>query len=111
MVLKGFELELGAVLCLESKSFFAPAMLVSILLDFMQVIIQQRRMTKGTLAIRTPVGIHLEQSQVHPQLDFFDSILADKPPHDDLARLVLPLVEDVRNIEIHYANINPSGRQ
>jgi hypothetical protein len=62
-------------------------------------------MAERAFAVRTALSVHLEQAQVHAQLDFIHSFLAGESPHHHLPGLVIPLIEQVRNIEIHALNI------
>src|SRR6185312_14056227 len=61
--------------------------------------------TKRPLAVRPALGVHLQQPEIDPQLDFLFPILPFEFPDDDLARLVRPMFEDRRDIKIHEANM------
>src|SRR5438309_1842295 len=57
------------------------------------------------LAIWTALGVHLKQAEIDAQLDFFGTILAGEFSNHHLAWLIIPVLEEVRNIKIHVANI------
>ena len=63
-------------------------------------------MAKRPFAIRPPLGIHLQKTQVHPELDFFFSVLGFKFADDHLPWLVFPMVKKARYIEVHEANMD-----
>lgn len=58
-------------------------------------------MAKGLLAIGAAEGVHLEEAQIDAELDFFLPVFALKFPNDNLPGLVIPRLEQMRNIEIH----------
>jgi hypothetical protein len=58
-------------------------------------------MAKGPLAIRPALDEHLEQAQIDAELDFLAPVLGFEPAHNHLPRLVIPLVQEMRYIEIH----------
>jgi hypothetical protein len=74
-------------------------------------VFQQRFVAEGPFAIRPPFGIHLQQSQVHPKLDFFQAILAAELSDDNLAWLIIPLVQQGGYIETHTQNMDARSRQ
>ena len=57
--------------------------------------------TERTLPVWATMSVHLQQTEVHAKLYFFLAILADKFPHHHLARLVIPVVQEVSYVEIH----------
>src|SRR6185436_18180385 len=63
--------------------------------------LEKRVVPERLLAIGPSECIHLEQTEVDAQLDFFLTVFAFKPPDDNLTRLVFPGIEQVGNIEIH----------
>src|SRR5882724_4409295 len=62
--------------------------------------------TEGSLAIGAPLCVHLKQAQIDAKLNFFLTILSDEFPHHDLAGMIFPFVQDVRNVKIHCQNMN-----
>ena len=74
--------------------------------ELIEVIVQLGGETVWALAVGPSLGVHLQQTQIHTELDFLDAILADKSPHTYLARLVIPLAKEVGNIEIHATNMD-----
>jgi hypothetical protein len=52
-------------------------------------------MAERALPIRASLGVHLKQTEVNAKLDFILTILADKFPYHHLARLVIPVVQEV----------------
>ena len=62
-------------------------------------------MAEGSLAIGATLGVHLEQTKIDAELNFFLTILADKLPHHHLARVVIPVFQEVGNVEIHGLNM------
>src|SRR5580658_10118338 len=75
------------------------------------VVFQKGFMAEGPFAIRPPFGIHLQQSQVHPELDFVLAVLAAELSDDNLAWLVIPLIQQGGNIETHTLSMEPRTRQ
>src|SRR5258706_13502602 len=67
---------------------------------------QERNMAKRTFAVRPSFGVHLEQTEIDAELDFFSPVLRFKSAHHHLARLVFPLRQQMRYIEIHVANMD-----
>jgi hypothetical protein len=53
----------------------------------------------------------LQQAQIHAKLDFLAPVLGFEPAHDNLARLVVPLLQEIRYIEIHGPNMAADARQ
>jgi hypothetical protein len=68
-------------------------------------------MTHGPFAIRPAFGVHLQEPQIDPELDLLDPILGLEPAHHDLARLVFPVLQQARYVEIHNANMDGRLRQ
>ena len=63
-------------------------------------------MPKRAFAIRPAFGVHLQKAQVHPELNFFFSVLCFKFADDHLSRLVFPMVKKARYVEVHEANMD-----
>src|SRR5690349_12436285 len=75
------------------------------------IVIEQRIMAVGPLSIGPALGVHLEHTEIHPQLNLLLAVSALEFPNDDLTRLVGPLFEEWRNVEIHGANMAANGWQ
>ena len=63
------------------------------------------------LAIGPALRIHLQQAQIHAKLDLLAPVLGFEPAHDNLTRLVIPLVQEIRYVEIHERNMAADTRQ
>ncbi|MPN53202.1 hypothetical protein SDC9_200866 [bioreactor metagenome] len=50
-------------------------------------------MAKRALAVRPAIHIHLQQAEIHAQLQLFLAIFAHELPDNDLPRLVFPVVQ------------------
>ena len=68
-------------------------------------------MAERPFAIRPPLRVHLEQAEIQPELDLLATVLRFEPAGDHLAWLVLPLVQEMRYIEIHERNMAVVARQ
>ena len=68
-------------------------------------------MAEGPFAIRPSFGIHLQQPQVHPELDLLQPILAAELPDDNLAWLIIPLIQQGGYIETHIMNMDARSPQ
>ena len=75
------------------------------------VVLKEGRMAERPLAIRPALRVHLQQAQIEPKLDFLAPVLRFEPAGDHLARLVLPLVQEMRYVEIHEPNMAAGARQ
>src|SRR5437879_11616299 len=75
------------------------------------MVLEQGRMAEGPLAIRTALRIHLQQTEIHPKLELFLAIFGLESADDHLSGLIIPLVQEVRYVEIHDANMDGGGRQ
>src|SRR5437764_9242377 len=75
------------------------------------VVIEKGRMAEGSLAVRTPLCIHLQQTEIHPKLELFLAIFGFESADDHLTGLIIPLVQEVRYVEVHDANMDGGGRQ
>src|SRR6478736_3106330 len=58
-------------------------------------------MTKRALAVGPAIGIHLKQPQIDTKLDFIGTVFGFKSANHNLAGLIIPLLQEVRNIEVH----------
>ena len=68
-------------------------------------------MAEGPSAIRPALRIHLQQPQIDAKLDLLPPVLRFEPAHHNLTRLVIPLVQEMRYIEIHSRNMAAVSRQ
>jgi hypothetical protein len=101
MVLQGLKLEFGTIFRFQLKALVAAFVSGDVAVKARPVMIEQRGATEGTSSVRTPFGIHLQQTQIHSKLDFLPAVLCLKPANDHLSRLVFPFLQEVRYIEIH----------
>ena len=111
MVLQGFELELGAIFGLELETFVAAIMGRDVLEQPCAVVTKEASMSERPLAIGAAFRVHLEQAQIQAKLDLLAPVLGLEPAGDHLAGLVLPLVQEIRYIEIHERNMAVTARQ
>jgi hypothetical protein len=109
VVLKRFDLQLGAILGIQFKAFVGAVIRGQVLVKARLLELHQGLVAHGPFAIGSPGGIHLQEAEVNSKLDFLLSVFAGKPADYDLPRLVLPAVEEVRYVEIHEANM--AGRK
>ena len=63
-------------------------------------------MPKRALAIRASFGIHLQEAEIDPQLDLVLPIFGFEPSDDNLSRLIIPLVQQMRYVKVHAANMD-----
>src|ERR671924_570435 len=62
-------------------------------------------MAEGTFAVGPAVGVHLQEAEIHSQLDFFHPVLSLELPYQHPAGLVFPAVQKVRDVEVHALRI------
>ena len=101
MILNGFLLELGAFLGVQAKTVVVVVVFGAELLDLMLEMFQERFVAIGLLAVGSSAGVHLEQAEVNPKLNFLFAVFPFKFANHDLPGLVIPRFEQVRNVEIH----------
>jgi hypothetical protein len=105
MILYGLLLQPRAIFRCQPESLVFVVVLPPELLQQINVVFQQRFPPEGAFAVRPAFGVHLQQAQVHAQLYFLQSVFAPKFSDHHLARLVIPLVQQGRNIETHALNM------
>lgn len=103
VVLNDLLLHATAIFRSEPKTLLLVIVLAFEFLQQVLIIFQQRFPAKRPFAVWTALCVHLQKSQIDSQLNFFLAILASKLPHHHLARLVIPLLQQGRNIETHTA--------
>ncbi len=101
MVLDGLLLELGAVLGGEAEVAVVVVVLAAEFFEEIGVIFEQGLAAIGMFAIGAPLGVHLEEAEIDTELNFVFAILAAEFANDHLPGLVIPLVEQGRNVETH----------
>src|SRR6185437_11365265 len=111
MILQGLKLELRAILGGEPEAIVAAFIGRQMLVQPGLVVIEERIMAEGTLAIGPAFGVHLQQAEIDTQLDFFLAVLALEFPDNNLSGFVRPVLEQWRNVEVHGANMNAKWRQ
>ena len=104
MKLYGFLLQLGAILGIQLESLFIAIIGFHVLAEPILIMFKKALMSEGFFSIGTAESVHLKKSKVHAQLNLFLPVLAFEAADDNLARLVLPLAEQVRNVKIHRCN-------
>ncbi len=58
-------------------------------------------MPHRAFAIGASISVHLEQSKIDSQLNFFLAVAPGKTADNDLARLIIPILEEIRDVEVH----------
>jgi hypothetical protein len=102
--LERLELELGAVLRLEHEIVVAPV-LGHVLLQPGLVVLEQGGVAHRLFAVGAAVDIHLQEPEIHAELDLRLAIPSGEFPDDDLPRLIVPILEEVRDIEVHRRGV------
>jgi hypothetical protein len=97
-------LEPGAILGGQFESVLIAPVRFQMPFEPRFVVFQQRLVSEGTFSIWPALSVHLQQSHIHSQLDLFAPILALEPSHLDLAWLVGPFVQYMRNVKAHYSD-------
>src|SRR5262245_3542699 len=98
MVLQGFQLQLGTVLRFEFKSFITAIVFGQVFVKSGLVIVEKRSMAERLFSIGTSLEIHLEKTEVNPQLNFFLSVPGFELSDHNLAWLVIPFCKERRNV-------------
>src|ERR1700722_3891506 len=101
IILQRLELEFRAVLGLEFEAGIAAVMGDDVFVEARLVIIVDGSVAERTFAVGPAFSVHLQHAQVQAELDFFDAILAGEAADGHLSRLVIPLLEDMRDVETH----------
>ena len=76
MILQRLDLQLRAVIRSQPETFIAAIVCREVLVQFRLVIIKQRIMAKRPFAIRTAFGVHFQQAEIDPQLNFLLAVFA-----------------------------------
>ena len=71
---------------------FFPASLVALVPGFVP---------KRALTIGPPLCVHLQDSQIDPQLDLFLAVSSPKPTGNDMARTKIPFLQKVADVKTH----------
>ena len=103
MILQGFELKPGAILPPQFEAFVAAVVRRNVFVEPRPIVFEQGSMAERPLAIGPPLHIHLQQAQIQPKLNPLTPVLRFEPARNHLTRLILPLVQEMRYIEIHRA--------
>lgn len=102
VVLDGLLLQAAAFLGPEDEIGVAPIGGRRSLLHAPPVDMIPGLMTQGLATVGTPEGVHLEDAEVDPELDLL-AVLALETARDDLAGLVLPVLQHRGEVERHRA--------
>src|SRR5438552_3084560 len=105
MILNGFLLQLRAIVGFERETVVAAPMRPSVLLEPRLVVLEQGFAAEWALAVGPARRVHLEQAEVHAQLNSFAAVFNFELADGDLPRLVIPLLQEVRDVEIHALQI------
>lgn len=105
MILQRLKLEFGAILCDQLKTFIAAVIGGQMLVKLCLIMLQQGSISERALPVGPPFGIHLQQAQIHSELNFFLPIFGFKPADDHFPWLIIPLRQKMRYIEIHAPNM------
>lgn len=62
-------------------------------------------MTERLFAVGPSLGIHLKHSKIDTELDLLDTITALEFSNNDLTWFVVPMLQEMRNVEVHGANM------
>ena len=100
MKLQRLQLELGAILRLQNKTLLA-ALRFDVLFQARLLILEERRVAHGAFAVGPALRVHLEQSQIDAELNFFLAIAPLEAADDNLAGLIVPAFEERCDVEIH----------
>jgi hypothetical protein len=100
MILDGFLLKLCAILRRQAETFFA-VVLGAMPFQAGFKMFEKRFVTVWLFAIGSAHGVHLQNAKIDAELDLFFAVFAFKFPNDDLPGLIVPRVEQMRNVEIH----------
>jgi hypothetical protein len=111
VILQGFELEPGAIFGLQLETRVAAVVSADVPVQPRAVMLEERRIAGGPLAIRPALCVHLQQAQIDAKLDFLAPVLCFETAHDNLTRLIVPLVQEIRYVEIHGPNMAADARQ
>src|SRR6266446_6842560 len=109
--LDGFHLQLRTILGFKLKAFIAAFVGRDVFVKPGLMVLEERGMAEGSLAVRTTLSIHLQQTEIHPKLELLLAIFGFESADDHLSGLIIPLVQEVRYVEIHEANMDGGGRQ
>ena len=111
MVLDGFLLEFAAVIGGQPERFVIAGVLAAEPFQQLLEVFEKGFVAEGPFAIRPPFGVHLQQSQVHPKLDFVLAVLAAELSDDNLARLIIPLIQQGGDVITHTTNMDANSLQ
>ena len=111
VILNGFLLQLGTILGFECETFVISVVRFAKFFQLRNIMVEKGILTERTFAIRPTRGVHLQKPNINAKLNFLAAIFAFKFSDDDLSRLVIPVFQDVRNVETHIANMNGTQAQ
>ena len=63
-------------------------------------------MAKGSLPIWSSLSVHLQQTEIDSELHFLSPVFAFELPHRHLPRLVIPVLKNLGDVEIHGRDIS-----
>src|SRR5439155_10559063 len=106
VVLNGLLLQFGAILGFKGVIVAGARIGAAVVLQPRLEMIKQRFAAEGTFPIWPPRGVHLQQAEVNSQLDFLGAVLGFELSNGNLPRLVVPILQEVRDVEIHGRNMD-----
>src|SRR5207244_1802480 len=68
--------------------------------------VKQRFTAEGTFPVGPPRDVHLQQAEVNPQLNSLGAVLGFEFSNGNLPRLVVPILQEVRDVEVHGRNMD-----
>ena len=77
-----------------------------VLTKLILLMLVEGRRAEGPLAIGSPLGVHLQEPQIDAKLDLFLAVFSNEFSHHYLARVIFPFIQDVRDVKIHFCNMN-----
>src|SRR5882724_8417746 len=101
MILNCLHLQFRAILGFENEVLIAAFMRGDMFIEPALMVLEEGKMSERPLAIGTPLGIHLQQTQVHPELDLVLPIFGFEPADHDLSGRIIPLVQQMCYVEVH----------
>lgn len=100
MVLDGFLLKSSTLLRSQGEIWILTVSTGRCLLGAFAIEVEPRLVAHGLLAVGTAFHVHLEDSQINPQLDLL-AVLALKSARHHLTRLVVPVLQHLGEVERH----------
>jgi nicotinate-nucleotide pyrophosphorylase (carboxylating) len=104
VILQRLQLEFGDVLGAQGETVVA-AFLFHVLFETRFLVFKKRRVPQRAFAVGPALGVHLEQAQIDAQLHFLMPVASCETAHHNLAGLIIPILEELRDVEIHRGGV------